>query len=90
LEVFQYLYLQDKKILLSPESNFFAMSDPFWFDKLDFSEKIAFILFVTVSFFVMNFYFNLDVAKKTKLLRQELLKNCSTNNHCKKTVKTNF
>ncbi len=66
------------------------MNDPFWFWKLDLFDKIKFILFVTVGSFVIGFINDSDIAKQTKLLKQELLQNCSTNNHCKETVKNHF
>ena len=66
------------------------MNDPSWFWKLDLFDKIKFILFVTVGYFVIGFINDSDIANKIKLLKQELLENCSTNNHCKKIVNTHF
>jgi len=66
------------------------MTDQFWFWKLNISDKIMVILFLSVVIFVLDFFFKLDVEDKTKLLKQEMLQICSTKKHCKKTVNTYF
>jgi len=66
------------------------MRDPFWFWKTNIYNKTIFVTLILVGGFALDFYFKVDLAKKTELLKQEFLSVCTADKHCESGVNTNF
>lgn len=66
------------------------MSDPYWFWKTSFTNKILFTLLCTTGYYGLKLHFEFDLVHKSKLLKEELLQICAVDKQCQKTVYSSF